>query len=299
MSAFQTKFATHLRAAGRAERTVAAYSRDLARFIAWSEGEYEQSFTLTMVNRADLRDYQRWCRETLKLKAATWNRSLASLTVFCRWLRTTGELKDDPTLALTRAESQKLAPKSLRKPQSKKLRLEINEQVRTAKTSSARRWALRNAAVMACLWQAGMREGEVARLRVCDVLLGERTGRIEIVNAKGNKDRVVPLGYEAAQAIRNWLAVRPAGGASLFVGKRGEPLQERGIQKLVAALARKTVGLGHVTPHQLRHTAGYQLLQNGATLPEVAAFLGHSSMEVTRRYTLPHYEDLAELAEAL
>jgi len=298
MNAMLNKFANHLREQGRAERTVEAYCNDLARFVRWSEGEYAQAWALSMYNRADLREYQRYCRDELQLKAATWNRSVASLAVFASWLQSTKQVDYDPSDTLTRAEAQKLAPRSLAKPEHKRLRLTVNEQVRTARTPAARRKALRDAAVVACLWQAGMREGEVARLRLRDVLLGERTGRIEVVNTKGNKDRVIPLGYEAAQALRAWLAVRPAQGETVFIGKFGEPLQERGIQKLVAGLA-SDAQIGHVTPHQLRHTAGHQLIKGGASLPEVAAFLGHSSLEVTRRYTLPHYADLEKLAEVL
>jgi integrase/recombinase XerC len=199
---------------------------------------------------------------------------------------------------MSRAERQQLAPKSLRKPEYKRLRLAVAEAVRTARTEAGRRQALRDAAVVTCLWQAGMREGEVASLRVQDVLLGERTGRIEIVNAKGNKDRTIPLGHEAAQALRAWLSVREASGDGMFQGKRGEALGVNGIQELVARLSERA-GIGHVTPHQLRHTCGHTMVTKGASLPEVAAFLGHSSMETTRRYTLPHYEDLERLAEMM
>ena len=271
----------------------------MERFITWSESEYGQPFTLAMFNRPDLRDYQAYCRAELKLKSATWNRSVASLSVFAAWLRATGELDYDPTDTLTRADAQKLAPKSLTKPEYKKLRLAVSEQIRNARSITGHQWAIRDAAIVACLWQAGMREGEVVRLRLADLQLGERSGKIEVVNAKGNKDRTIPLGYEAARALRAWLDVRPATQfGNVFIGKFGEALQERGIQKLVAALSEQA-GIGHISPHQLRHTAGRMLVVNGSSLADVAAFLGHSSIEVTRRYTLPHYDDLARMAEGL
>ncbi len=292
-----TNFETYLLESGRADRTVAAYTRDLARFITWSEADYEQGFSLAMFNRSDLRDYQAYCRSERKFQAATWNRSVASLSVFAAWLKDTGQMDYDPTNAMTRAEAQKLAPKSLCKPDYKKLRLTVAENVRTAKTATARCWALRDAAVVACLWQAGMREGEVVRLRICDVRLGDRRGDISVINSKGNKDRDIPLGIESVRAIKDWLAVRPDGGESLFVGKFREALQERGIQKIVGQLS-KEAGIEHVAPHQLRHTISRSMMQQGASLNEVAAFLGHSSIEVTRRYTLPHYEDLQRMVEA-
>jgi integrase len=146
--------------------------------------------------------------------------------------------------------------------------------------------------VVTLLADAGLREGECVHLRVSDLLLGDRKGRVIVCDAKGNKDRSVPLDKESVDLLKGWLAIRPSGGCdALFVGKRGDRLQERGIQKLVAGIARDAQ-IEHVTPHQLRHTAAYRWMKAGAQLNEVAELLGHSSIEVTRRYTLPHWEDL-------
>ncbi len=291
-------FETYLQEHGRSQRTVEAYLNDVRRFVKWSEGEYQEAWSVSMLNRADLREYQMYCREKLQLKAATWNRSVASLAVLADWLKSSGQIDHDPVgEALTRASMQALAPRSLRKFEHKKLRLYVSECVRTAKTETGRHWALRNAALVACLWWGGMREGEVAHLRKEQVLLGERSGRIEVINAKGNKDRVIPLNYEALLAIRGWMDVRGA-GELVFCGIRGEGLSERGIQKIVGKLA-AGAGIGHVSPHQLRHTAGHTMVSKGADLGAVAAFLGHASLEGTRRYTLPHYDELEALVETL
>lgn len=315
MNELTTNFRTYLLGNGRSERTANAYVADVERYVTWCERAYGQAFSVSMLNRSDLHDYQVDCRKRERAKAATWNRYVASLSVFAAWL---GENIDG---ALTRAEAQKLAPKSLPVSEYRRFRLAVREAVRTAKSPAAQRQALRNAVVVTLLADGGMREGEVVHLRVQDVLLGERKGRVLVVDAKGNKDRSIPLDKDSIDIIKAWLAVRPGSrygaenaptrpasryGAesaptrpacdALLVGKFGDRLQERGIQKLVGKLALEA-RVGHVTPHMLRHTAAYRWRENGADLVQIASLLGHSSVEVTRRYTLPHYADLEEIIE--
>jgi integrase/recombinase XerC len=285
-------FSQYLHESGLKVRTVRAYVSDAARYITWCEQAYGMAFSASMLNRSDLHDYQVQCRKQERIKAATWNRYVASLAVFAAWL---GVSIDG---VLTRADAQKLAPKSLDKSEYRRFRLAVIEATRTAKTEAAKRQALRNAVVITLLADAGMREGEVVHLRVQDVLLGERKGRVIVCDAKGNKDRTIPIDKDSVDMIKAWLAVRPDPDSTeaLLVGKFGESLQERGIQKLVARIA-QDARIDHVTPHQLRHTAAYRWRESGADLVQIAALLGHSSIEVTRRYTLPHYSDLEEIVE--
>ncbi len=299
MEATLSEFVLFLRRKGRAERTVQAYRRDVDRFVGWCEAVYGMSFEVGMVNAADLRDFEVWCRKSLGLKAASWNRAMASLGVWCRWLVAGGWLAENPVGGLTRAAGQKLAPKSLDAVSFRRFRLAVMNAVRLAGSEAARKAALRNQAVISLLVEAGMREGEVVNLRAGDLLLGERKGRVLIRAAKGNKDREIPLSMGSVQALKAWLEARPKDlGEWVFGGKFGERLQERGIQKLVGKLAEQA-GVGHVTPHCLRHTAAYRWIKAGADLGEVAELLGHSSIEVTRRYTMPHWQDLEELVEAV
>lgn len=296
MNTLTMEFLSHLNKTALAAKTVSAYVSDVSRYVAWCERAYGMTFSPSMLNRGDLHDYQVDCRKNSRVAAATWNRYVAALTVFAGWLGV------DIDGALTRAEGQKLAPKSLNESQYRRFRLSVRESVRTAKSDAGMRLAARNAAVITLLADAGLREGEVVHLRVSDVLLGERKGRVVVTDAKGNKDRSVPLDKDSVDVLKGWLAVRPSTalrsaqdlGDALFVGKRGDKLQERGIQKLVAGIA-QDAGIEHVTPHQLRHTAAYRWMKGGANLNEVAELLGHSSIEVTRRYTLPHYSDLESI----
>lgn len=287
-----SNFRSYLLEHGRSEKTATAYSSDVERYIAWCERAYGLAFTAAMLNRSDLHDYQVESRKNLRVPESTWNRYVASLSVFAAWL---GVEIDG---ALTRAKGQNLAPRSLDESAYRRFRLTVREAVRTAKTTASRRQALRNAAVVALLVDAGLREGEIVHLRLEDVFLGERKGRIFICNAKGNKDRDVPINKDVVDTLKAWLAVRPTGCQNVFVGVRGDRLQERGIQKLVAEVARDAQ-IGHITPHQLRHTFCYRLYKDGIPLNVIAELAGHSTIDVTRRYTLPHRQDLEDAVGVL
>ena len=299
MNELLSSFRTYLLEHRRAERSAEAYVSDVARYIAWCEKEYQQPFSIAMLNRSDLVDYQVYSHKQSDVKPATWNRHIASLTVFAAWLIKTSQLEYNPVEALSRDENQELAPKSLPKFEYKRFRLAVSEAVRMAATSSARWMSLRNAAIITLLVDAGLREGEVVHLLPSSLILGERKGHVIVKNAKGRKARNVPLDYDSVCTLKAWLEVRGEGGApELFTGKRGDALQERGIQKLVDILAAQA-RIGHVTPHQLRHTAAYRLIKAGASLNEVAVLLGHARIEITRHYTLPHYEDLEALVDVM
>jgi site-specific recombinase XerD len=277
-----------------AARTAQAYSSDVARFVAYCESVYGEDLHLAMLNRSDLHDYGQYCRQTQQISAATWNRYVASLKAFSQWLKQKGQIDYDPTDMLDQADAQALAPKSLKESEYRRFRLVTMKAVMAARTPSARLLALRNQAVIVLMLDAGLREGEVVNLRQSNLLLGQRKGRVFVCGAKGNKDRIVPLDKDSVDKLADYLEAR--GDVDLlFAGKQGETLKERGIQKLVRKLG-EAAGID-VTPHMLRHTAAYRWLKAGASLGEVASLLGHSSLDVTRRYTLPHYEDLERIVE--
>lgn len=156
----------------------------------------------------------------------------------------------------------------------------------------------RNAAVAAMLFESGLRASELCALRLGDVVLSERKGKL-IVRGKGEKAREVPLNAEAREALQEWLAARPAAPEDrLFIGRRG-PLTASGVWRIVAEYARKA-GLEDVHPHVLRHTFATRLLREaGADLVTVAELLGHESLNTTARYTRPSEKDLRAAVERL
>ena len=146
--------------------------------------------------------------------------------------------------------------------------------------------ALRDAALLEVLYATGVRVSELCGLDIADLDRSRRTLR---VLGKGDKERTVPYGAPASQALENWLAVRDrialaAAGGALFVGVRGRRLDPRAVRDVVhraAALA----GVPDLGPHGLRHSAATHVLNGGADLRSVQELLGHSSLATTQRYT--------------
>ncbi|HHE71961.1 MAG TPA: hypothetical protein ENL34_06760 [Chloroflexi bacterium] len=135
-------------------------------------------------------------------------------------------------------------------------------------------------------------------LNVQVIELRERSGRVTVMG-KGNKKRTVPLNAEARAALSAWLKVRPeTESAALFIGRRGERLGTRAVQRVVAR-QRSPAGLENLTPHVLRHTFAKNLVDAGAGLEQVADLLGHSRLETTRIYTRPGRRDLERAVEAI
>ena len=184
--------------------------------------------------------------------------------------------------------SPKQAPKSLPK-------REVDRLVRQAERAGGKR----DPAVLEVLRHTGVRVGELCALRLGDVVIGERKGTLTVRSGKGGKYRRVPLNADARRALTAYLAVRPAAADDrLFRGTGGRPLGPQGVADLVAKHARRA-GLEDVTPHTLRHTFARRLLDEGASLVDVAALLGHEKLETTAVYTQPHPRDLERAVERL
>lgn len=156
---------------------------------------------------------------------------------------------------------------------------------------------LRDAAALELLYASGVRVGELVGLDVDDVDLHRRTVR---VLGKGNKERVVPFGLPAANALQDWMSQgrpvlwEPAAGPALFTGVRGARWGSRQARETVD---RALEALGDTSargPHTLRHTAATHLLDGGADLRSVQELLGHSSLATTQLYTHVSVERLRE-----
>jgi site-specific recombinase XerD len=145
-------------------------------------------------------------------------------------------------------------------------------------------------AMIEVMMKAGMRVSELLDLMVGDVELAE-VGQGDRARGKGGKYREVPLSKEVRVALANYLQAREEDGSPrLFLGQRG-PLNVPGVQYLIAKYTYQA-RLQDVTPHTLRHTFGKNLVDAGVSLEQVAALLGHESLDTVMIYTKPSHGDL-------
>ncbi len=155
--------------------------------------------------------------------------------------------------------------------------------------------AVRDRAIVALLFSSGLRVSELVSLNLYDVDFEMREVR---VIGKGNKERVVPVGSVALQALRQYLQLRPMVKPvdnALFVGNRGKRLTTRLVQSHIKAAAEKEELGGRVTPHKLRHAFATQLLSNGVDMRLVQEMLGHANLATTQVYTHIDIKHLQEV----
>lgn len=253
---------------GRSEATVRGYRSDL-RSMAASIPELS-SFTL-----GNLRAWLGQAVEEGKTRA-TLARRTASVKSFSTWAVKNGFIDSDEAARLVSPRVTRDLPKILGQTQA-------GEFVGNAGSSTEEEYR-RDSAILELLYATGMRVSELCGLDLDDV---DRRRRMVRVLGKGNKERMIPFGEAADDAVGQWLDVRGQMAKvddALFVGVRGKRIDTRQIRRIVDRAAMVS-GVDHLSPHSLRHTAATHLLDGGADLRQVQEMLGHSSLQTTQIYT--------------
>ena len=156
--------------------------------------------------------------------------------------------------------------------------------------------AVRDRAILELLYSSGLRLAELIGLNVHDVDLHDRTVR---VLGKGSRERVVPVGRKAAEALQRYLPERrrraKPGETALFVGRRGRRLTGRNVQTRIAQWARRAGIRQHVHPHLLRHSFATHMLESSGDIRAVQELLGHASISTTAIYTHLNFQHMAKV----
>jgi integrase/recombinase XerD len=261
-----------LLAARRSPRTVDAYRRDLAALGAFLGGP---------VGAARLDDLERYMAQQRAdgLSSATLARRTASARTFFRHLQLIGARSDNPAAELKLPRRVRALPRTLSAGEAERL-------IDAASGVTPR--ALRDRALVELLYGAGLRVSEAMALEKNGVDLDDRLVRVV---GKGDKERVVPLGREAAEALRRYLSRgRPhldrRHRPELFLNAKGGALTRAGAFFILRRLA-AAAGLdpARVHPHLLRHSFATHLLEGGADLRSVQEMLGHADLGTTELYT--------------
>lgn len=222
---------------------------------------------------------------------STVARRTAAVRAFSTWAVRAGHIDSDVAARLATPKVNRPLPTVLNRLQAEELVESPQHGSRTSpsrgQNQKAQAEKARDSAILELLYATGMRVAELCGLDLGDVDYQRRTAR---VTGKGNKQRVVPFGEPAADALDEWLRARgelvtAASPASLFLGRRGGRIDQRQVRRIVERAAKEVPGEPHLTPHSLRHTAATHMLEGGADLRVVQELLGHSSLQTTQIYT--------------
>lgn len=270
-------FAHHLTSVlGRSTHTVRAYRGDIVSLL-----DHAVRMDRPQLARLDLTVLRSWLARQRTLGAArtTLARHAAAARTFTAWAHEAGLLGTDVGAALASPKAQRGLPGVLRPDQA--------DSLLTAPGEEASPVRLRDRAVLEILYATGVRVSELCGLDLDDV---DRQRRVVRVFGKGAKERAVPFGAPAQEALEDWLRLGrsalagSASGQALLLGARGGRLHPTVVRRLVAHYARAS-GTPAVSPHGLRHSAATHLLEGGADLRSVQELLGHASLASTQIYT--------------
>lgn len=274
---------------GLSANTLAAYRRDLALYTQW----LEQNYTGALLDHTQEQHLQAYTAARFsQSKATTVNRRLAVFRRYFHWAAREHRITHDPTLRLLPAKRLARTPSTITESQVESL-------LNTPDTNSP--LGLRDRAMLELMYASGLRVSELVTLKTYEISLHEFVLRI---TGKGDKERLVPFGQEAAHWLTHYLKeARPEllkgrNSDALFITGRIDGLHGMTRQMFWVVIRKYAIQAGihsHLSPHTLRHAFATHLLNHGADLRAVQMLLGHADISTTQIYTHVARERLKQL----
>jgi integrase/recombinase XerD len=278
---------------GLAQNTILAYGRDLKRFAEFLRKRHKQR--MEDVTREDVVDFLSSLYKE-KLDSRSVARYLVSLRGLYKFGMMEGTVETDPTENLESPKVRSSLPTYLRVEEVDKLLQAPN---------LATPIGMRDRAMLEVLYSTGLRVSELLNLRISDIDM--RIGCVRCIG-KGDKERLVPIGRKAIEAVEQYLAqarpkfARPSSppphNQSLFLTSIGRRLSRVSIWKILHDYGTRLGLRGRLTPHKLRHSFATHLLEGGADLRSVQLMLGHADISTTQIYTHVVEERLKQIYKA-
>jgi integrase/recombinase XerD len=264
---------------GLAPLTLSAYATDISQFSGFLS---KNKRTLLTARRNEVKDFiQELFANSVDGRSV--GRKLSALRHLYRYLLLDKVIDHDPTLNIDSPKQWKVLPKSL-------ARDEVETMLRLPSTSSDRKLAtaiaIRDTAMLEVFYAAALRVSEIVGVKLEDLKLD--LGCL-LVRGKGDKERIVPLGKSAQEALTTYLKTsRPAltekkSSPLLFLGRGAHKLTRQRVWQMVKAASSNTGR--HASPHMLRHSCATHMVENGADLRTVQTILGHADISTTQVYT--------------
>ncbi len=263
--------------------TVEAYCRDLEQFAAFVRNEPGGAVAVDAVGHLLIRRYLALLHK--EQKKSSIGRKLAAIRSFFRYLLRQGVVATNPAELVSSPKREKRLP----------YHLNIDEVTTLVEApAGSNLLPARDRAILETLYSCGIRVSELTGLNVGGVDLDGKTVR---VLGKGGKERIVPLGSQAAQALEAYVSARndPSPETPLFLNARGGRLTRRSVARIIDRYILHLATMKKVSPHTLRHTFATHLLEGGADLRAIQELLGHASLSTTQKYTHVTIDRLLEV----
>jgi integrase/recombinase XerC len=275
---------------GKSRHTIQAYRQGIKHFLTWYANVYQDVFNPTQVMPRDIRDWQAHQQQIEQSAPATINQRLVAVKRFFKWAQKQQMIHQNPaddvsTIRINQHDIKRLKEAFLRR------------LLREAKAE------IRDYAILEVLVGTGIRVGELLKLKISDINIHPRSGKLTVRYGKGGGYREIPLTRDVRQALQNYLdKVHPNPDDPqrwLWIGRDGAISHRSSITRMIDKYAIRA-GLESVTPHMLRHTFATRYLKaNPDDLRGLARLLGHSNLNTVMIYTEPTMADLGTRMERM
>ena len=277
-------FCTHLETERNVSpHTLLAYRCDLEQLAAFITRERGEGAVAADVDHLLLRRYLAQLGKNARKSSI--GRKLAAIRTFFRFLVRRGVIAKNPAELIATPKKENRLP----------FHLDIDQVTTLVEApQEEEKHALRDRAILEMLYSCGLRVSELTGLDIGDLDLA---GGMVRVMGKGGKERIVPVGSRAIEAIRESLAGRGelAGSGPLFLNTRGDRINRRSVARIVDAHVLRIAAFKRISPHILRHTFATHMLEGGADLRAIQELLGHASLSTTQKYTHVSIDRLMEV----
>ena len=263
--------------------TLAAYRSDLAQLLSFALREKGESVSARDFDHLLLRRYLAGLSKDTKKSSI--GRKLAAIRSFFRFLLRRGMIVKNPAELISTPKKEQQLP----------FHLDIDQATALMEAPDAKqKYALRDRAILELLYSSGLRVSELTGLNIGELDL---VGAMVRVTGKGGKERIVPVGSRALEALQEYLEQRTdaAVGAPLFLNTRGERINRRSVARIVDTHVMRIAAFKRISPHTLRHTFATHMLEGGADLRAIQELLGHASLSTTQKYTHVSIDRLMEV----
>ncbi len=273
------QFITYITAEeGVSPHTVKAYSKDLDEFSSCVDKKVKD------IDNLDIRSFMASLHHK-GLNKSSISRKLATIRSFFKYLHRERYVKKNPAKLVSSPKITKNLPGFL----------DIDETFALMEAPSGEAFIpTRDRAILELLYSSGLRVSELTSLNISDIDMKESLIRVK---GKGKKERIIPVGSKALDAIKNYLPERISikkKSSALILNNRGGRLTQRSVRRILVGYSRMINLKGNLSPHTLRHTFATHLLHEGADLRSIQELLGHSSLSTTQKYT---HVDIGHLTE--